>query len=71
MKSTKHAEKLGRTAFSTGLKCVPALDADMIEHIKMVSHLGKSVLNQLDAWIRGWNLENLRPGSEWIERKSS
>ena len=69
--NTKHAEKLGRTAFNTGLKCVPALDTYMRTHIKMVDFLGESVLSQLDAWIQGWTAENLKPDSEWVERKSS
>ncbi|KKK76359.1 hypothetical protein LCGC14_2864470, partial [marine sediment metagenome] len=30
-----------------------------------------SVLTQLDAWIHGWTVENLKPDLEWVERESS
>jgi len=66
-----HATKLGATAFHAGLKCVPALDGEFREHLKAVDVLGESVLTQLDAWIHGWTVENLKPDLEWVERESS
>lgn len=68
---TLHAEKLGRNAFGSGLKCVPALDIEMLEHLKMVALLGESILPQLDSWLKGWHGENLKPDAEWVECKSS
>lgn len=66
-----HAEKLGRKAFHSGLTCVPVLDTEFVEHLKIVDAAGESVLSQLDAWLRSWTTENLKPDSEWTERKSS
>ena len=53
----QRAAELGAKAFERGAKCVPALDAEIMDLIR-----GKKVgagLPIWDAWTRAWTMANL------------
>lgn len=67
------ARDLGRSAFKQGVKRVPAFD----RHIcALISEHGGSIGSGiapklLDAWLQGWDAENLKPESSFPQRTES
>lgn len=66
---------LGRKAFRSGRRCVPALDPHLMKYMKTMTAAARTLdlpepglLPILDAWLAGWAAENLKPGAVWIER---
>ncbi len=57
------AEILGTKAFNNGKLRVPAHDADLIELLRGNEVGNKENLKIIDAWLRNWDLANLRNAS--------
>jgi len=56
----KQADKLGREAFHAGKKRIPAQDLNLMKLIKSLNGPIGSSLPLLDAWLAGWDEENLK-----------
>lgn len=57
MSNQKTAYEFGRTAFETGMNCVPAADAEFLK-----AHIAGPVgsgIHPLTEWLRGWNTANI------------
>ncbi len=57
---TQKALNLGKLAFQSGKKCVPALDAEFNTLLFSKTRISGETIQILNSWLRGWTLENLK-----------
>lgn len=66
MTAEKAYLEMGKKAFHKGIVCSPAADPALMKSLK--GKPGENIKN-LKAWVKGWTIENLKPGSVWKARK--
>jgi hypothetical protein len=52
------ASVLGTIAFKNGLKCIPSLDADLLELLKGLE-VGNGSTKIMKAWLKSWTIANI------------
>jgi len=60
---------LGANAFKKGIKRVPALDKDLMNMLKDVQVGDKKTMPIMNAWVQGWDEENLNKKGAIPSRK--
>ena len=56
---TQIAKTFGAIAFASGMKCVPALDANISTLLTGRQVGDKRTMKELKAWISGWTQANI------------
>lgn len=57
--NTQAAKTLGSIAFARGVKCAPALDAEMMKMLSGRQVGDRRTAPELKAWAAGWTQANL------------
>ena len=57
--NTQAAKTFGESAFASGIKCAPCLDANMMDMLKGRMIGDKRSAQEMKAWISGWTQASL------------